>query len=50
MSPESPESPTSPDNLLITKGLNSYNPLILIRCMYEKLILLRKKMRNLLHN
>ena len=28
MSPESPESPQMLDNLLITKGLNSYNPLI----------------------
>ena len=31
MSPESPERPERPqmiDNLLITKGLNSYNPLL----------------------
>ena len=43
MSPESPERPQMIDNLLITKGLNSYNPLIQLDVCVRNLFNCEKK-------
>ena len=46
MSPESPERPQMIDNLLITKGLNSYNPLIQIDVCVRNLFYCEKKTKS----